>query len=151
MVVRGERHAAFFSGDTGLTTQYGEIARRLGPFDLVMLEIGAFHPAWGDIHLGPENALAALSLLGGGNFLPIHWGTFALAMHAWDQPAEAVLKLSPASGARLLMPRLGEAIEPLHVERVDPWWRAVDAVAPPGTAQPSGQVTLPESLPWPID
>jgi len=25
-----------------------------------MLEVGAFHPAWGDIHLGPENALKAL-------------------------------------------------------------------------------------------
>ena len=42
------------------------IRERLGPFDLVMLEVGAFHPAWGDIHLGPENALKALALLGGG-------------------------------------------------------------------------------------
>ena len=37
----------------------------------------AFHPSWGDIHLGPENALEALSLLGGGPFLPVHWGTFS--------------------------------------------------------------------------
>ena len=69
----------FFSGDTGLTTEYAEIRARLGPFDLVMLEVGAFHPAWGDIHLGPENALEALALLGGGAFLPVHWGTFNLA------------------------------------------------------------------------
>ncbi len=52
MVVRSERHAVFFSGDTGLTTEYATIRERLGPFDLVMLEVGAFHPAWGDIHLG---------------------------------------------------------------------------------------------------
>jgi L-ascorbate metabolism protein UlaG (beta-lactamase superfamily) len=68
------RHAVFFSGDTGLTTQYETIRERLGPFDLVM-EVGAFHPAWGDIHLGPQNALEALALLGGGPFLPVHWGT----------------------------------------------------------------------------
>jgi hypothetical protein len=67
-VVKGPRHAVFFSGDTGLTQEYAEIRTRLGPFDLVMLEVGAFHPAWGDIHLGPENALEALTLLGGAAF-----------------------------------------------------------------------------------
>ena len=57
MVIASPRHRVFFSGDTGLTTEYADIARRLGPFDLVMLEVGAFHPSWGDIHLGPANAL----------------------------------------------------------------------------------------------
>src|SRR6202022_3054464 len=65
LVLRSPRHAVFFSGDTGLTTEYQTIRERLGPFDLVMLEVGAFHPAWGDIHLGPNNALKALALLGG--------------------------------------------------------------------------------------
>src|SRR5580693_10464503 len=64
--IRSQRHAVFFSGDTGLTTEYQTIRERLGPFDLVMLEVGGFHPAWGDIHLGPNNALKALALLGGG-------------------------------------------------------------------------------------
>ncbi len=74
MVIRSDHHAVFFSGDTGLTTEYETIRERLGPFDLVMLEVGAFHPAWGDMHLGPENALQALKMLGGGAFLPVHWG-----------------------------------------------------------------------------
>ena len=69
----------FFSGDTGLTTEYATIRERLRPFDLVMLEVGAFHPSWGDIHLGPANALEAHALLGGGALLPVHWGTFSLA------------------------------------------------------------------------
>ncbi|MGO8996351.1 MAG: MBL fold metallo-hydrolase [Polyangiaceae bacterium] len=127
LVVRGPRHAVFFSGDTGLTTEYGEIRERLGPFDLVMLEVGAFHPAWGDIHLGPENALRALALLGGARFLPVHWGTFNLAIHAWDEPAETLLKLAPAQGVQLVMPRLGEAVEPSRAEQVAPWWRAAGA------------------------
>src|SRR6201993_4018528 len=97
LAIRSARHALFFSGDTGLTTEYREIGERLGPFDLTMLEVGAWHPSWGDMHLGPENALKAHALLGGGPFLPIHWGTFALAMHPWDQPAETLLRLGPAS------------------------------------------------------
>jgi len=145
LVLRSPRHAVFFSGDTGLTTEYQVIRERLGPFDLVMLEVGGLHPSWGDMHLGPENALKALSLLGGGVFLPIHWGTFSLAMHAWDQPAEALLELAPSAGAQLVMPRLGEAIEPAHAGKVEPWWRAVEASAAPVEA------TLPKSVPWPID
>ena len=123
-VIRGPRHAVFFSGDTGLTDEYTQIKDRLGPFDLVMLEVGAFHPSWGDIHLGPENALRALSLLGGGAFLPVHWGTFNLGLHAWDAPAEELLALASRS-APLVMPRLGAAVEPVHVDRIDPWWRVI--------------------------
>jgi L-ascorbate metabolism protein UlaG (beta-lactamase superfamily) len=151
MIVRSQAHAVFFSGDTGLTPEYRRIGERLGPFDLVMLEVGAFHPAWGDIHLGPDNALKALGLLGSGALLPVHWGTFSLAMHAWDQPAEALLELAPKTGARLVMPHLGEPVEPDHAEEVTPWWRGVDTRA----RQPRLDIPLPDRLPkavpWPID
>jgi len=158
MVIRARRHAVFFSGDTGLTTEYAEILRRLGPFDLVMLEVGAFHPAWGHIHLGPENALEAWALLGKSAFLPVHWGTFSLAMHAWDEPAETLLARGSKRDARLVMPRLGEPVEPAHVERVSPWWRAAErrtqreiAVELRETSQHPSEGTAPKSLPWPID
>ena len=149
IVLRSPRHAVFFSGDTGLTTEYGTIRERLGPFDLVMLEVGGRHPAWGDMHLGPENALEALALLGGGPFLPVHWGTFSLATHAWDEPAETLLRLAPKAGARLGMPRLGEPIEPSHLEGVDPWWRVIDA-KPQRTGQ-AAAIRVPRPLPWPLD
>jgi L-ascorbate metabolism protein UlaG (beta-lactamase superfamily) len=151
MVIRSPKHAVFFSGDTGLTTEYRAIRERLGPFDLVMLEVGAFHPAWGDIHLGPENALKALGLLGSSPFLPIHWGTFSLAMHAWDQPAEALLTLGPKAGAQLVMPRLGEPVEPAHAEDAKPWWRVVDAVELKPEPDTTAEVTLPKAMSWPID
>ena len=149
LVLRSSRHAVFFSGDTGLTAEYRAIRERLGPFDLVMLEVGGLHPSWGDMHLGPENAFKALALLGGGALLPVHWGTFSLAMHAWDQPAEALLELGPKAGAQLLMPRLGEAVEPAREPRVEPWWRAVDSSSHQTTPQPG--TTLPKAVPWPLD
>jgi L-ascorbate metabolism protein UlaG (beta-lactamase superfamily) len=151
LVIRSKRHSVFFSGDTGLTTEYGTIRERLGPFDLVMLEVGGLHPSWGDMHLGPENALKALALLGGGPFLPIHWGTFSLAMHAWDQPAETLLELAPKTGAQLVMPRLGEPIEPAHAEAVQPWWRAVGTTAREPVPDTPAETSLPKVMPWPID
>jgi hypothetical protein len=70
-------------------------------------------------------------------------------MHAWDQPAEVLLELAPKAGARLLMPRLGEAVEPARANPVESWWRGVDAVAKAPRAQPPE--TLPRAMPWPID
>jgi L-ascorbate metabolism protein UlaG (beta-lactamase superfamily) len=151
MAIRSARHKVFFSGDTGLTREYETIRERLGPFDLIMLEVGAFHPSWGDIHLGPEHALEALSLLGGGVFLPVHWGTFALAVHDWDQPAEALLRLGPERGAQLLMPRLGEPVEPAHGHKATPWWREVDVVRPRERPRRKAAITLAKSMPWPFD
>ena len=157
MVVRGPRHAVFFSGDTGLSGEYAAIRDRLGPFDLALLEVGAFHPAWGDMHLGPDHALEALALLGNPPLLPVHWGTFALAMHDWDQPAERLLELAPRQGARLVMPRLAQAVEPGQAEPVTPWWRG----APGGTGAPSAppagapaepvSTPVPPAMPWPMD
>ncbi len=137
MVIAGDRHRVFFSGDTGLTTEYASIAARLGPFDLVMLEVGAFHPAWGDIHLGPRRALEASALLGSAPLLPIHWGTFALAMHPWDDPVETLLAEAPRGGTSLLLPRVGEPLEPAHGPRLEPWWRVVGNAAQAGLPEQS--------------
>jgi len=149
LVLRTDRHRVFFSGDTGLTGEYAAVRERLGPFDLVMLEVGAFHPSWGDIHLGADNALKAYELLGGGVLLPVHWGTFSLALHDWDEPAETLLAHAEPRGVQLLMPRLGEAVEPAHAPRVQPWWRAPGhAAAPPAQGSPP---QLQPQLPWPLD
>ncbi|AND67900.1 membrane protein [Dyella thiooxydans] len=154
LVLSGERHRVFFSGDTGLTTEYEVIRDRLGPFDLVMLEVGAFHPSWGDIHLGPENALQAHRMLGGGVLLPVHWGTFSLSTHAWDQPVETLLAQADPAHAHLLLPRLGEPVEPGERRPASPWWRQAHAGkaaatgAPPASPIGEGDDT---GLPWPLD
>jgi L-ascorbate metabolism protein UlaG (beta-lactamase superfamily) len=123
-VLKTAKHQLFFSGDTGLTEEFRTIRERLGPFDLVMLEIGAWHPAWGDIHLGPENALKAFEMLGGGTLLPVHWGTFDLGLHPWDEPAEQLLQLAQPRGARVLTPLLGRPFEPTQLDGPTPWWRS---------------------------
>jgi L-ascorbate metabolism protein UlaG (beta-lactamase superfamily) len=140
-VIRTERHQLFFSGDTGLTEEFATIQQRCGKFDVVMLEIGAWNRAWGSIHLGPENALRAFELLGGGSLLPIHWGTFDLALHPWDEPAETLLRLAQPAGTRVLTPLLGRPFEPAHVEGPNPWWRAVQHSS---RAVPVRAVTEPE-------
>ncbi len=124
-VIASEHHRVYFSGDTGLTPEFLAIRDRFGPFHLVMLEVGAWNAAWGDIHLGPVGALSAWEMLGGGPLLPVHWGTFNLALHAWDEPLETLSRLAAPGRWPLLTPRLGMAVEPSTPPRWDPWWREV--------------------------
>jgi hypothetical protein len=50
-----------------------------------------------------------------------------------------------------VMPRLGEPVEPLQVEGVTPWWRGVDASTVVDAALEAPAMTLPKSMPWPVD
>jgi L-ascorbate metabolism protein UlaG (beta-lactamase superfamily) len=127
---RGPNHSFFFGADGGLTSEFADIGKRLGPFDAVALEIAAYHPAWGDIHLGPDNAMRARELLGSGAFLPIHWGTFNLAIHPWSQPADKVYREGAERDIRMIMPKLGAPTEVAQYEKVDPWWREISSHAP---------------------
>ena len=145
-VLESADHTVYFGGDSGLMTGFEDIGDRF-QFDLVFLEIGAYHPAWANVHLGPENALKALSALGGGPLLPIHWGTFDLSTHRWDQPIESVWSLRQDARADLLVPRLGEALEPGLGSSEEPWWRAL-ADGPVSAVAPAEGADL---LPDPID
>ena len=117
--------------------------------------MGAFHPSWGDIHLGPANALAAHRLLGGGVLMPVHWGTFALATHAWDEPVEDLLKLADPLGVGLFLPRLGQPAEPAEHREVESWWRRGESVEQRRAAEAEPEPALTErvrdQLPWPLD
>jgi L-ascorbate metabolism protein UlaG (beta-lactamase superfamily) len=123
----GPTHRVFFSGDTGMTPDFTEIGQRFGPFDLTMLEVGAYHPSWGDIHLGPHHALEAHAMLKGRRMLPVHWGTFMLAMHAWDEPAETLEREARARQVELVTPILGQPVEPTRSAAAESWWREVRA------------------------
>jgi L-ascorbate metabolism protein UlaG (beta-lactamase superfamily) len=136
-VIETDKKKLFFSGDTGLTDELVEIRNAHGPFDLVMLEIGAWHPAWGTIHLGPDNALKAFEMLGGGTMMPVHWATFDLGLHPWAEPAETLWSRSRATNQRIVTPRLGIPFEPSRIEAPEPWWREVMSETPVPVLSPA--------------
>jgi L-ascorbate metabolism protein UlaG (beta-lactamase superfamily) len=128
-VIETANRRVFFSGDTALTPEFADVAAKFAPFDLIMLEIGGFHPSWDHIHLGPANALEAFRMLGGGRFMPVHWGTFNLALHAWDWPSETVAALAAEQQVDLYMPRLGMPFEPHQGPlSFEPWWRSYSTI-----------------------
>lgn len=125
LAVLGPKHKVFFSGDTGQTDEHADIGRSLGPFDVVLLEIGAFHEAWGSIHLGPERALQTFAAMGARTLLPVHWGTFDLGLHPWAEPGEVLWQLAQQSGAAVHLPPLGGSIGARVASAAEPWWRGL--------------------------
>lgn len=124
----GPAHRAYFSGDTGMFPGFAEIGEKLGPFDLTMLEVGAFDESWATVHLGPARALEAHAMLRGRTLLPVHWGTFQLALHAWSQPAEHLWEHAP-EGTVVAFPRPGETVVAGAPAPAAPWWRPGEADA----------------------
>ncbi|MFC1526236.1 MBL fold metallo-hydrolase [Candidatus Latescibacterota bacterium] len=121
-VLGGRDHRVYFSGDTAMFPGIGDIGERLGPFDATMVEIGAYHAAWADVHLGPEQAALAHRVVGGGLMLPTHWGTFNLSLHGWTEPAERLMAAARREGVAVAIPRPGQSIEPASPPELERWW-----------------------------
>lgn len=119
---KGSTHRVYFSGDTGYFRALEDIGERLGPFDLTLIEAGAYGQSWPDWHMGPEQAVKAHLAVRGRTFMAIHWGLFDLAFHGWTEPIERVREAALAANVPLLAPRPGESIEPERLEPFEPWW-----------------------------
>lgn len=121
-VIKGPEHNIYFGADSGYSPNFAAIGEAFGPFDLTMLEIGAYGKYWADIHMGPDNASNAHLDLKGNIMMGIHWGTFNLAPHAWYEPAERLVALAKAKNIKILLPEPGKPTEvdgPLN----SGWWK----------------------------
>jgi N-acyl-phosphatidylethanolamine-hydrolysing phospholipase D len=87
-VIAGRERRLYFGGDTGYFDGFKEAGRRLGPFDVAALAIGAYTPAeiMKAVHTTPEEAVQAFVDLDARAMLGIHWGTFDLAEEPLDEP-----------------------------------------------------------------
>jgi L-ascorbate metabolism protein UlaG (beta-lactamase superfamily) len=125
--VLGPQHRFVYSGDTGYGTHFEEIGSRLGPFDVAFVKIGAYGPgaSWLDIHMSPEQAVQAHRDLRARRMFPVHWSTFNLAYHDWDEPIRRTLAEARRTGVELVTPRLGEWVDADREFASTPWWEAV--------------------------
>lgn len=123
--VLGPTHRVFYTGDSGYFDGYAEIGDKYGPFDATLVQIGAYNTAWSTIHMTPEEGVAAHVDLQGGLLIPVHWGTFNLALHGWTDPADRIWLEAKARDVRLAVPRPGERIDVADPPAVDGWWQAL--------------------------
>ncbi|MEO0558511.1 MAG: hypothetical protein AAF170_10040, partial [Bacteroidota bacterium] len=108
-----------------------------------LIESGAYHATWCDVHLGPEQAVAAHLMVRGRVMMPVHWGMFDLAMHGWTEPAERVRAAAARVGVSVAFPRPGESVTP-EAYRADPWWP--DLPWETAAEAPANSTHLPDSV-----
>ena len=118
----GVKHRVYYSGDSGMFVGLADIGERFGPFDLTLIEAGAYGQAWPDWHMGPEQAVRAHGMVQGKVLMPVHWGLFDLAAHGWTEPIERVLVAAQTSGATVVVPRPGGSFEPGTPPSLERWW-----------------------------
>jgi N-acyl-phosphatidylethanolamine-hydrolysing phospholipase D len=88
-VVRTEDFRFCFVGDSGYSAElFQEIGKRLGPFDLAAVPIGAYEPRWfmAKSHVDPEEAVKIHQDIRSRRSIAIHWGTFILTDEPLDEP-----------------------------------------------------------------
>jgi len=126
-VIRSEKHAVFFSGDSGYQKAFKEIGEKYGPFDLSLLECGQYNDDWGLIHMSPEESVQASIDINSKLALPIHWGAFSLSVHAWYEPVERFTVKANELGLKIVTPKIGERIEITETLGSEEWWKSAVA------------------------
>lgn len=129
----------FFSGDSGYFDGFKAIGDQYGPFDITLMETGAYDKQWPYVHMQPEETLQAHIDLRGKWLLPIHNGTFDLAMHTWHEPFDRITALAKAQGVAITTPRMGEPLEVRQPHVGSAWWLAVDGQQALAGAQATAQ------------
>ena len=88
--VTGEEKRFYFSGDTGYFAGFEDIGKRLGPFDLAAVPIGAYEPRamMRESHMNPEEAVKAAQDLQAKRAIAMHFGTFDLSDEPLDEPPQ---------------------------------------------------------------
>lgn len=127
-VIISDKARIFFSGDSGYFEGFSQIGERFGPFDLTLMETGAYNVDWPHVHMQPEESLQAHIDLRGQWLLPIHNGTFDLAFHAWHEPFDRILTLARERNVAITTPQMGEAFNLLQPHRASAWWLDVEGV-----------------------
>lgn len=124
-VMQGQMKRLFFGADSGYSPTFKEVGERFGPFDLALLECGAYNALWADIHMMPEETVQAARDVKARVLMPIHWGKFSLAMHPWKEPVERATAKAKELGVPLLTPRIGRIVNGPDLALSERWWEQV--------------------------
>jgi L-ascorbate metabolism protein UlaG (beta-lactamase superfamily) len=121
-ILKTREHNLYLGGDSGYDAHFKEIGDKYGPFDIAILEAGQYNTMWPYIHMMPEETVQAAIDLKAKTMLPVHWGKFSLALHAWDEPIKRIIEKVQLINMKVHTPKIGQ---PLILEdgfKTENWW-----------------------------
>lgn len=121
-ILRSSTHNLYLGGDSGYDMHFKEIGERFGSFDIAILEAGQYNTMWPYIHMMPEETVQATIDLKAKTLLPVHWGKFTLALHAWDEPIKRIIEKARTSDINVITPKIGEPVSLISYKPSEHWW-----------------------------
>jgi len=125
-VIQTPTKSLYIGGDSGYDKHFAEIGAKFGGFDLVILESGQYNESWKYIHMLPHEIVKAAQDLKAKKLMPVHWGKFVLANHAWDEPILKVSEFGEHHQMPLLTPMIGEGVDFTKSQNFEAWWKKVN-------------------------
>ncbi|RXJ74385.1 hydrolase [Veronia nyctiphanis] len=122
-VMLGENARVFFSGDSGYFGGFKRIGKKYGPFDLTLIETGAYNSRWPFVHMFPEQSVQAHIDLNGKVMMPIHNCTFDLSTHDWNEPLLKAFQSSKKRDVTMVAPQMGERLVIGEAPPISSWWK----------------------------
>ena len=120
-------HRVYYTGDGGYNGVFGTVRERLGAPELMLAECGQYDTAWANIHMFPEETVQAGIDAGTEWLVPIHWGSFSICNHAWDDPIRRVTAAAENRGLSLATPQIGQTVTFSEIASfMERWWEAYD-------------------------
>lgn len=120
-VIKSKSHSLFVSGDSGYNEHFKVIAQKYAPFDIACIECGAYNENWKEIHMRPEESVQAAKDLQAKMMLPIHWGSFDLSTHVWNDPINRAIQKANELDIPLIIPMIGEVVSVQNPQFNNDW------------------------------
>lgn len=126
-VFQNEKYQSYYTGDTGYGNHFQEIYEKFGTMDFVMLENGQYDKSWEAIHLLPEQGIQAIKDLHAEWVVPVHWGTFSLGYHAWNDPILQISSLTQKENINMATPLIGDIVDYQNIQDFqENWWENIE-------------------------
>lgn len=126
--IHSPHSSIFYSGDTAYDSHFKEIGDRLGPFDVAFMEVaanvkkGRGFPVenWG--HMQARHTVKAFHDVKAKRLFPVHWSTYELFTHKWDEPIQDLMLEVKRKPILLLTPLVGQSIHLHSPQATIKWW-----------------------------
>lgn len=128
--IQADAGSIFYSGDSAYGEHFKAIGERLGPFDVSFLEVaanmknGRGYPVEGWGHMQASHTMQAHLDLRADKLFPVHWSTYELFLHHWDDPVNDLVAEAETNHADLVTPLIGESVDFSQSVRTTYWWQS---------------------------
>ena len=127
LFMQNSSHSIYYTGDGGYYDVFRQVNDKLGAADLMIAEDGQYDNAWASIHMMPEETVQAALDAKAAWLIPVHWGTFVLANHSWDDPVIRATNAAKEKGQNISTPRIGQTVAYEDISSyTEHWWESIN-------------------------